>query len=275
MNSGPSLQSFGVKPDDAKSHALWSGVGAGWLESRFDLLWRAYSDSATSSLLSAWIPDGQRAVLKTDLFDEAVSDGLYPKLQELSGRVHGIDVATPLVEAVASKYPRMRAQMADIRELPFDDAHFDCVVSTSTLDHFHDEAEIHKSLREIRRVTTDAGLLLITLDNPMNPKLALRSRMPEQLLTNIGLVPYPCGATLSPKALETALDDARYEVIATKPFLHCPRVSAVRLARVVQKVSSSKLENSFKGFLRGFEHLERLPTRWRTAHYTAVLARAI
>lgn len=254
---------------------MWSEVGADWISSARDRDWRQYSDEATGALVSRWLRPGNKNILKTDLFDEAVSGGLYPTLQKLSQTVHAIDVANDIVLCAQKKYPSLEARIADIRSLPFKAAKFDAVVSTSTLDHFNNHAAIMDSLREIRRVTAQGGYLLLTLDNPMNPKLALRAALPDTLLQKTGLVPYHCGATYAPNDLKAAIGQVGFEIVEFTAFLHCPRVLAVKAMNLAASLSATGLQKRLKLVLCQFERLERWPTRWRTGHYTALLARAI
>ncbi|MBW4708902.1 class I SAM-dependent methyltransferase [Roseobacter sp. YSTF-M11] len=253
---------------------MWSDVGADWIEQSRDRIWRHHSDLMTRALIEDWIPAGNTALLKTDLFDEAVSDGLYPKLQTLSTDVHAIDVAADTVDGARKKYPALKSHLCDVRDMPFEDGAFDVVVSTSTLDHFEDVADIHRALKELRRVTALGGRLLITLDNPQNPKIAMRAALPESFLMKAGLVPYHCGVTLARAPMTAAVEAAGFEVVASRAFLHCPRVLAVKVAAMVEKLSSPTLESGLLRVLRGFEHLDRLPTRWWTGHFTALLAKA-
>ena len=119
-------------------------------------------------------------MLKTDLFDELVGQGLVGTLSESFAAVAGIDVSPTLVEIVQARHPQLDARVADIRELPFEDGAFDAVVSNSTLDHFPSPDEIAASLREINRVLRPGGVLLVTLDNGMNPVVAARNAMPSR-----------------------------------------------------------------------------------------------
>lgn len=263
-----------TRSDLLEDSQMWSDVSAEWLTHSRDGLWRAYNDKVTCDLIANWLPERSVCLLKTDLFDEVVSAGLFPKLEELTDAVYGIDIAAEAVTAVSNKYPNLIAKQADVRSLPFEDNKFDAVVSTSTLDHFDNEQSIHQSLMEIRRVMAFGGRLLITLDNPQNPKLALRAALPEHLLIKAGLMRYPCGVTLSPDAFSAALQQARFEVLERKAFLHCPRVTGVKLAALVQRLNSERLEKGLTKLFRTFEHLEQLPTRWKSAHFTALLARA-
>ncbi len=47
-------------------------------------------------------------MLKTDLWDEAVADGVAPVLAEYAEEVHGVDVAPLTVAAAARRHPSGR-----------------------------------------------------------------------------------------------------------------------------------------------------------------------
>ena len=98
-------------------------------------LWRLQSDMVNRALLERWLPTGLESVLKTDLFDECVSDGLYPALALHAARVTGIDVSPEVVAAARRRHRDLAVTVTDVRALPFEDEHFDAVVSNSTLDH--------------------------------------------------------------------------------------------------------------------------------------------
>jgi len=61
---------------------------------------------------------------------------------------------------------------------------FDTVLSNSTLDHFDGAAQIRVSLAEPARVLRPGGRLLVTLDNPANPLLALSKALPSRCASN-------------------------------------------------------------------------------------------
>jgi SAM-dependent methyltransferase len=262
-----------VSSDDANAR-MWRDVGAEWIAGSHQSLWRRHSDRVASALIARWMPTGVRSVLKTDLFDEAISEGLYATLQSRAAAVHGIDISQTTVQGAQRRHPGLEAHVSDIKSLPFADAAFDMVVSLSTLDHFSEREEIEISLREIRRVTAPGGRLLLTLDNPMNPKIALRGAVPEWMLLRTGLVPYHCGVTLPRDKLVDAVQRAGFRVIEVTAIVHCPRVLAVRLAALITALSSPRLERGLLKVLPWFERLERWPTRWRTGHFTAILAEA-
>lgn len=251
---------------------MWDDVGADWSIDPPQRLWRLHSDRIWGQLIQRWMPFGTQKVLKTDLFDEAISEGLYDTLRARATEVHGVDIADTTVLAAKRRHPGLKAEVSDIKSLPYAAGTFDTVVSLSTLDHFADRSEIDVALREIRRVTARGGRLLLTLDNPMNPKIALRGKMPGWLLRGTGLVPYYCGATLPRDELVEAVQKAGFRVIEATAILHCPRVLAVRVAALSTQLSSRRLGRWLLGALPWFERLERWPTRWRTGHFTAILA---
>ena len=68
-------------------------------------LWRTHSDSVNQALIARWRPVTQmETLLKTDLFDEAVSDGLSPLLNSLAKRVFYIDSALEVHEMAKGRY---------------------------------------------------------------------------------------------------------------------------------------------------------------------------
>ena len=119
------------------------------------------------------------------------------------------------------------------------------------------------------------GRLIATLDNPLHPKIALRATLQSSPLLGTWLMPYRCSCTLGPGPFARAVGDAGFRILDTAAIVHCPRVSAVALAAVIQRLSASSIEDAFLRALRPFERLERLPTRHRTAHFSAIVAEAV
>ena len=102
-----------MKPD--RSQQYWDSVSRKFGLDGKQSLWRSHSDQINISLLEEWL-DGRQfeALLKTDLFDEAMSQGLYPFLREHADVVHGIDVAQESVEKAKRRFPELKAICADI-----------------------------------------------------------------------------------------------------------------------------------------------------------------
>jgi len=183
-------------------------------------------------------------------------------LPVLDGDWVGIDVSTDVAGRAAASAPIVQA---DVRRLPFDDASFSGVLSTSTLDHFRDKGAIDLSLTEIRRVLALGGTLVLTLDNPTNPLIRLRNSLPRRLQDATGLVPFPVGPTLSEREGRCGLARAGFEVLDVAYLLHAPHVVATRLARF------SRWE---RRALPAFDRLGATSLARFTGHYVAFLARA-
>lgn len=256
--------------DGAGTH--WNAIAADWTRACPQPLWRDHADRVGRALVARWLPPTARHVLKTDLFDEAVGTGILPALEAPGRRLVGIDVAAPLLHAAAARTPGLRAIAADVRAMPFQDAAFDAVISLSTLDHFDAVGDIDAALVEIARVTVPGGRLVLTLDNPSNPLVALRQALGARTTQRLGLVPYHCGPTLGPRALARAVVRAGFRVLDESATLHCPRVAAVALARLLERHAGARGQAAFSGALLRFEALGRWPTRWITGHFSAVLA---
>jgi SAM-dependent methyltransferase len=211
-------------------------------------------------------------VLKTDLFDEVVGSGLVPALLERFGRVAGIDVSPVIVDAARARYPRLDAEAADVRALPFPEEAFDAVVSNSTLDHFPSRDDIATALGELHRVLRPGGALLVTLDNPVNPVVAIRNALPERIREASRLVPFPVGATCGPRRLRALLCETGFEVAALTSVLHCPRVLVVLGGQLIDRYGGETAKRRYVRVLTPLEGLSRLPTRFVTGHFVAALA---
>ncbi len=235
-------------------------------------LWRRHSDRVNGSLVERWISGAASGrVLKTDLYDEAVGDGLGRYLAALGSVVVGIDVSMPAQVLAQRRHPELITVTADVRKLPFAAGSFNAIISNSTLDHFSSENDIAGALVELARVLRPGGRLVITLDNPANPVLWLRSRLPHSWLFRAGLVPYFVGATLSRSRLAVLLRQANLDVIEETAILHCPRILAIPAAGWFSRRSDT-LRRTFSRWLERFETLERFGTRYRTGHFVAALA---
>jgi SAM-dependent methyltransferase len=251
----------------------WDAIAHIWQDQHPQSLWRIHSDEINTALLDRWLPAGRFArVLKTDAFDEAVSAGLYPVLAQHARAVMGMDVSTTMLHAARARHPALRAAGADTRHLPYADGAFDAVISNSTLDHLNSQAEIAASLRELHRVLRHQGHLILTLDNPDNPAIALRNALPLRWLNRLGLVPYQIGSTCSERTLRRMLSQTGFRVLDVRFVMHHPSILAVLLTRGLEQRASPATQMRF---LRGLMALERLadwPTRARTGHFVAVRA---
>jgi SAM-dependent methyltransferase len=237
-------------------------------------LWRAHSDAVNKKLVARWHPVTQtETLLKTDLFDEAVNDGLSPLLSSLAKRVFYVDSSMEVHKMAKHRYSRLQTIGADVRRLPFCNGTFDGIVSNSTLDHFDSLDDLSASLQELSRVLRPGGGMILTLDNLSNPIVLLRNWLPFLLLKRLKVVPYYVGVTLSANRLEDLLKDSGFEVLEVDAIMHCPRVLAVMMAHWVEKHASLRTQKSFLRLLMAFEWLSHLPTRFVTGYFVAVKAR--
>jgi SAM-dependent methyltransferase len=265
----PGARCEGGSPD----RRLWDAVGKTWQDAHPQRLWRVHSDAVNHALFARWLPVTRvERLLKTDLFDEAVSDGIYPLLACRARGVVGLDISPLILEQARASWSGVHASGADVRFLPFADGTFDVVVSNSTLDHFDSLDDVLVSLREIHRVLRDGGRLLLTMDNLRNPMISLRNALPVRSLQRLGLVPYSVGATCGPSRLFRLLSDAGFEVLQADAVMHCWRVLAVALSRIVERFGNPDVQRRYLRLLTSCEALSGWPLRFFTGHFIAVLA---
>ncbi len=256
-----------------KEARYWDTLAGAWQKTHRQTLWRVHSDAVNVALLARWLPAGRvKRLLKTDLFDEAFSDGIYPLLRSRAHCVVGMDLSALSLTAAVLRHTGLQATWADVRHLPFADGAFDVIVSNSTLDHFESLDEMVASLYELCRVLRAGGQLLLTLDNLANPVIALRNSLPFPLLNYLGLVPYYVGATCGPRRLQRILRQVGLEVLEVSAVMHCPRMLAVAMAHMLERHAELETQRRFLRFLMAFEHLSRWPTRFLTGHFVAVRA---
>jgi SAM-dependent methyltransferase len=260
----------------------WNMRAAPWLETPLQPLWRRHSDAVNSMLVARWLDNRHGSVLKTDLFDEAVGEGVYPALAARADRVVGIDISSAIVGAAGKRHPALSAHRADVRTLPFADGEFGAIFSNSTLDHFDSSGEIVAALRECRRVLEPGGQLIVTLDNPWNPVIALSKNLPREQLNRlwprlrfasaIGLQPYRVGATLSVTRLREVLTELGFHVHETGAIIHAPRVVAVLAAELLQRRGGEAAKRRFLRALMLCERLSHSPVRFVTGHFVGARA---
>lgn len=253
--------------------SYWDGIGHHWSNQQLSL-WRHFTDRQQLALIQEWLPLPAAlpfSLLKTDLFDEVAHRGLVGGVLRHGLAVTGIDVSPVIVDEAIARNPGLHGLLADVRQLPFASEQFDAVFSGSTLDHLESSTDIAAALAELGRVLKPGGRLILTMDNPENPLIRLRNGPLLGLLLRLEIVPYQVGVTLARAPLLKALRRAGFSVVTTRALMHCPRVVAVSLAQPIRHFPIW-CQRAFLRHLESWELLARLPSRWLTAHYIAVLA---
>lgn len=265
----------GPSPDtEPYSGTYWDHVFEHWEPTPVHRLWRAHSDAVNVRLLRRWLGRSVGPLLKTDLFDEAVGRGLYPELAASAPEVIGVDVSAAVIHAASRRYPALETRLADVRALPFDEATFDVIVSNSTLDHFDSHAKLSAAVRELARILRPGGRLMITLDNRMNPIVALRTSRLFGTLYRLRIVPYYVGATHGPRGLATALAANGFEIGEMTSIMQCPpQLAAALAARRMRGLDPApEPERDHVRRVLRCETMEHWPTRYLTGHFVAALA---
>lgn len=261
----------------------WDAVAELWQALPPQTLWRRHSDEVNSRLVRDWIPTGLGTVLKTDLWDEAAGEGLYPELAGHARHVVGVDVSDQVIQTARRRYPDLEAVRAEVQALPLAPASVDAVVSNSTLDHFETHAEIDASVAELARVLRPGGTLLLTLDNPLNPLVAVSKAIPlgrlnrawlrlGPLSAKLGFLPYHVGVTYGRRSLLGVLARANLRVEGETWLVHSPRILAVFVAHALERRGSPGVQARLLSALRSAERLGDLPTRSFTGHFYGVRA---
>jgi SAM-dependent methyltransferase len=264
------------RSSDTYSNTYWGTVLASWKRNSSDRLWREFTDRQQSGWAKTYLLEPNKGVklarlLKTDLFDEAVSTGIVPMLAQVASEVWGVDVSEEVVSEAAVRYPSLRGRVASVAKLPFEDGYFQAIFSGSTLDHFDSKVEILDSLRELHRVLGRNGRLFITMDNPHNPMIWLRNGLLRTVGTSLRWIPYHMGKTMLCREFVSGLRDAGFQIDAVTALQHCPRWWVVRRLKRLEGYGAA-ITARYLDRLGWYERLERLPSRYITGHYLAVLA---
>ncbi|MCK4787846.1 MAG: class I SAM-dependent methyltransferase [Desulfobacteraceae bacterium] len=227
------------------------------------------------NLLDRWIKyDQNQRVLKTDLFAEAFCPSrafILDTLQDI-GDVVGIDISMEIacrakLKASQQALTLLKYVNCDVRQLPFDDATFDLIISDSTLDHFRDKSDILIALTELSRVLNPGGTLIITMDNRGNIAEPL-----FRLWTHLGLSSIFLGKTYSIKELRQALAIIGLNVVDSTAIIHNPRFITWMGIKAIRKAVPHRFNHWIRRGLILLDKLERRNTKFLTGQFAAVKA---
>jgi hypothetical protein len=113
---------------------------------------------------------------------------------------------------------------------------------------------------------------VLVLDNPHNPVVWLRNRLPFAWLKRLGLVPYYIGPTYGRAEARRRLESLGLSVTHETALAHAPRAPAIWLSALVGRRPGSRLPALTARLLDAFDRLDRAPTRYRTGYYLALRA---
>jgi len=210
-----------------------------------------------------------RRVLKTDCFEEANGDDqilfdLFPGAQSV-----GMDLAFSTASRAHARSPSGRVQfvVCDARSLAIRRESMDAVISTSTLDHFDSRAEFERAIDQLTEVLRPGGVLVITLDNPLNPLYSCLRWAGRR-----GWLPFRLGWTTTASDLVRCLEQAGLRVTATDTLIHNPRMVSTLVFRALRTVLGRHADLPIRALLAAFAAAGRLPTRRFTACFVAARA---
>jgi len=255
------------------TNKIWDDVASREAPSWYlDPLVARQKREANLELIRRWSA-GQSAgsILKTDLFEEAFGEdqfleGLFPAAR----RICGLDHTPATVLAAAARFPRLAPGLAvmDVIHCGFRSEAFDLVISNSTLDHFPSRAQFLAALKELARVLSPGGLLIIALDNPLNPLYH-----PLKWLSRLKSAPFPLGYTPAPATLRADLGALGFVLEGEDWLLHNPRGLSTALFLVLRKLMGRRADQWIARLLSAFAMLGALPARRFTACFFCVAAR--
>ncbi len=271
-SSHPKITTKNSHIDETPSSAYWDEIIDHWQPEDRHLLWRTFANTLHRNLVKKTLKSSCfDHCLKTDLFEESVSEGVLPAINEVIKHVVGIDLSHNVLNGALSNHTDLSGIQTDVRALPFKDHQFDIIISFSTLDHFSSTSMIEQSLAELYRVLKPGGNMMVTLDNPINPIIALRSALSSKMLHRFGIVPYYVGKTIAARKLKKTMKLLGFQIVKTKYFMHIPRFPVIKTTRVLPFLFNKKSKQSlFIKFLTAFEVLSILPTSCFTGQFYVI-----
>ncbi len=209
-------------------------------------------------------------VLKTDSFEEAnggdqILFDLFPAPVVAIGTDLAPETARRAQARSTGGNPSFLA--GDVLALPVRSESVDLVISTSTLDHLQNSAELSQALSEITRVLRPGGVAVITMDNPSNPLYPLLAWASRR-----GWMPFGLGYTVTLEGLVRHLAGAGLRVLGTDTLIHNTRGISTLFFLGLRRALGRHADRPIRALLAGFAMLGRMPTRRYTAVFVAACA---
>lgn len=220
--------------------------------------------------LRRWMPGSPPArILKTDLFEEAFGeDALLFDLFPV-GMVCGMDLSASTVRQAGKKAPEARYHFSvgDLRRLPFQTDAFDFILSTSSLDHFKTAQEFDIALGRLIQALRPGGRLILTLDNIWNPLY-----FPLKWVSRLPFSPFPLGYAPGRTQLKKIMKEKGLRILGSDCLVHNPRMVSTLLFLSLRRALGRRADRVIAALLRIFALADKLPTRFFTACFIAVIA---
>ena len=125
----------------------------------YDLVWRRYVATTTERTLECLRPNGAERVLDVGCGTGQLLEALSAACPE--AELHGVDLTPRMLRKASERLgPAANLRVASAEQLPYEDAYFDVVLSTSV---FHCLGSRQRAaLAEWRRVTRPGGMVALT-----------------------------------------------------------------------------------------------------------------
>jgi len=90
------------------------------------------------------------------VLDAGCGTGLGTRLIRRAAELHAIDFSPNSLDVMQADLPHVKGRVADIRDLPYEDNYFDCVLSANTLQHLTPAGQ-RAAVSELMRVLKPGG----------------------------------------------------------------------------------------------------------------------
>jgi SAM-dependent methyltransferase len=216
------MRCFGRPPAAAERpeayRRFWSEVGDRFPDIGGAASTRYYAENERRLFTEHFPPLAGLRLFKTDLWDEAKNTRILAWAGRRGACVCGIDISPPIVVQAHAAFDGepLHAAVADVRELPFEDASFDAVYSMGTIEHFRDP---DRALEEMVRVLRPGGVAIVGVPNRYDPFLR---PLLAATLQAVGLYSYGYEKSYSRRALREMLVRAGLTITAETAILFMP-----------------------------------------------------
>lgn len=208
----------GTRVGDGSYRRFWHDVGE-FFPSLTGAASTAYYFESEQRLIAEAVPSLlNRAVLKTDLWDEAKNTRILRWVADQGAQVYGIDISEPIARQARHAFggSTLRPVVSDVRRLPFCDGSFDVIYSMGTIEHF---VETEATVTELARLLRPGGRLILGVPNRHDP--FLRPLMVAALY-RIGLYAYGFEKSYSRRSLRRMMESAGLDVQMESGLLFMP-----------------------------------------------------